>query len=349
MTSVERQRVDLDHPRRARHEGTALDRALVDSALYCSGARAPGSFPLEEAAEKARSEPGAFVWIGLHQPDAEAFAAVAAEFGLHPLAVEDAVHAHQRPKLDVYGDHLFVVLKTVRYVDSEEVVETGEVMVFVGRDAVVTVRHGGAAELSTVRSRLEERPDLLALGPSAVLWAVADAVVDGYGPALDGLEADVDEVEDQVFEGRDNPTRRIYTLKREVMEFARSVHPLVEATERLARGDLPGLADGTTELFRDVHDHVLRADDRVNGLDSLLQSTLDANVAQVTLQQNEDMRKISAYAAILTVCTTIAGIYGMNFEHMPELQWRLGYPFALSLMAGIGLYMHRAFRRNHWL
>ncbi len=344
-------RVDLEHPRRVRrHQGTALERALVDCALYCGGRRAAGHLPLEQAAEKARSEQDAFVWLGLHQPDAAAFQEVAEEFGLHALAVEDAVVAHQRPKLDVYDDHLFAVLKTVRYVDDEEVVETGELMVFVGKDFVVTVRHGIAAELAPVRQDLEDRPEVLRLGPSAVLWAVADAVVDAYAPALDGLEADVDEVEEQVFSGgRDNPTRRIYTLKRETMEFARAVHPLAEVTERLAKGDVPLQAPGTQELFRDVHDHVLRARERVTVLDNLLQNSLDANVAQVTLQQNEDMRKISAYAAILTVCTTIAGVYGMNFDHMPELHWRLGYPFALALMGGISTLLYRAFRRNRWL
>jgi magnesium transporter len=333
-----------------RAAGAPLETAVVDCALYCGGKRIPGRLPLEEAAEKARSEPDAFVWLGLHQPDEPAFHAAAREFGLHPLAVEDAVNAHQRPKLDTYGDHLFVVLKTVRYLDSDEIVETGEVMVFVGRDFVVTVRHGDPGELGSVRRDLEARPELMAHGPSAVLWAVADAVVDAYGPALDGVQSDVDEVEDQVFsETRQNPTRRIYTLKREVLEFSRAVHPLADATGRLAGGDLAGLDPALANLFRDVHDHVLRADERVTGLDRLLQSTLDANVAQVTLQQNEDMRKISSYAAILTVCTTIAGIYGMNFDHMPELHWELGYPFALALMGGISTLLYRAFRRNGWL
>ena len=342
--------VDLEQPRRRRHHGDALDRALVDCALYCDGVRSPGEVELEEAAERARAQEGSFVWLGLNAPDAEAFIEVAREFDLHDLAVEDAVHAHQRPKLDVYDDHLFAVLKTVRYVDADEVVETGELMVFVGRDFVVTVRHGIAAELAPVRQQLEARPELMALGPSAVLWAVMDAVVDGYSPALEGLEDDVDEVEDEVFsDGRSNPTRRIYTLKREVMEFHRAVHPLVDVMERLGRGDLSLQATATVALFRDVQDHVLRADERVTGLDGLLASSLDANVAQVTLQQNEDMRKISAYAAILTVCTTVAGVYGMNFEVMPELEWRLGYPFALALMGGVSTYMYRAFRRNRWL
>ncbi|MDP9434622.1 MAG: magnesium and cobalt transport protein CorA [Actinomycetota bacterium] len=338
-------------PRRTRHSGTSdIDRAIVDCALYCGGRRQGGTLPLDVASEQARSSPDAFVWLGLHQPDAAALAAAAAEFSLPPLAVEDAVHAHQRPKLDQYGDVLFLVLKTVRYVDSEEVVVLGEVMVFVGDSYVVTVRHGDAPALGDVRRVLEDRPDLLALGPSAVLWGVADAVVDAYSPALDGLETDVDEVEDQVFgHDRNDPTQRIYTLIREVLEVSRAVHPLVAATERLADGEVAGLHPGTVELFRDVHDHVLRADDRVRGLDALLQGTLDANVAQVTLRQNEDMRKISAYAAILTVCTTLAGIYGMNFEHMPELEWQFGYPFALGLMATISYLLYRGFKRNGWL
>ncbi len=350
MTQVGSRTVSLVHPRRQRHAGGALERALVDCGLYCGGVRVPGRVPLQESAEKARSAEGAFVWLGLHEPDADAFATVAREFGLHPLAVEDAVVAHQRPKVDVYDDHLFAVFKTVRYVDATEVVETGELMVFVGADFVVTVRHGIAAELSPVRRRLEQLPEVMALGPSAVLWAVADTVVDDYAPALDGLESDVDEVEDQVFaEGRANPTRRIYTLKREVMEFARAVHPLVEVTERLSRGTLAFLADTTAPMFRDVHDHVLRADERVTGLDGLLQNALEANVAQVTLQQNEDMRRITAWVAILAVCTLVAGIYGMNFTRMPELSWRFGYPGALLLMVAISVAMYRAFRKNSWL
>ena len=334
-----------------RHAGTAgIDRAIVDCALYADGQRQGATLPLEVASEHARRRSGAFVWLGLHEPDAAALSAAAREFSLPPLAVEDAVHAHQRPKLDVYGDSLFVVLKTLRYVDREEVVVLGELMVFVGEHHVVTVRHGDAPPLRDVRRFLEERPDLLALGPSGVLWAVADAIVDAYTPALDGLETDVDEVEEQVFaDDRTDPTQRIYTLTREVLEVSRAVHPLAAATARLASGDLPQLPAEVAELFRDVHDHVLRADERVSGLDALLQGTLDANVAQVTLRQNADMRKISSYAAILTCCTTIAGIYGMNFEHMPELGWVLGYPFALGLMAGVSYLLYRGFKRNGWL
>ncbi len=350
---VERGRgVQLEHPKRQpRHHGhQELHQALVDCALYCEGVRSPEQFGLEEAHRKAQETDSGFVWVGLHEPDEAAFEAVAKEFDLHPLAVEDAVHAHQRPKLETYGDSVFVVLKTVRYVDHTEVIETGEVMVFLGPSFLVTVRHGTAGALGDVRAMLESMPEVLTLGPVAVLWGVADAIVDGYLPAIEGVEADIDEVEDQVFSPvrRGTPTQRIYGLKREVLEFSRAVLPLAEATSRLAEGQV-GLHPQALPWFRDVHDHVLRAADMVQGLDDLLQSTMDANVAQVTLRQNEDMRKISAYAAILTLCTTIAGIYGMNFRHMPELGWTFGYPFALALMGGGSLLLYRAFRRNGWL
>lgn len=344
-------RVSLEHPRRARHPGrSGLTEAVVDCALYCGGhRRTPEVLPVEQAAALAR-EGGGFVWLGLHEPDEQALADAVREFGLEPLAVEDAVHAHQRPKLDVYRDHLFVVLKSVRYVDTEEVVETGELMLFVGADHVVTVRHGCAPPLDGVRRELEAHPELLALGPSAVLWAVLDAVVDGYVPAVDGLEQDVDEVEDAVFaDDRRNPTKRIYELKREVLEFGRAVHPLVPVTERLAAGDLPRIAPGIATRFQDVHDHVLRAHDAVAGLDALLGDALDANIAQVTLQQNDDMRKISAWVAIAGVSTLVAGIYGMNFRNMPELHWRYGYGYALLLMSGLSLLLWRGFKRNGWL
>lgn len=343
--------VQLDHPRRQRHKGTqGLSAALVDCALYCDGVRSPQQLALEEAHEKAQESDSGFVWVGLHEPSEAAFEAVSREFDLHPLAVEDAVHAHQRPKLETYGDTLFMVLKTVRYVDTSEVIETGEVMVFLGPSFLVTVRHGTAGALGEVRTMLEAMPQVLALGPVAVLWGVADAIVDGYLPAIEGVEADIEEVEDEVFSPvrRGNPTQRIYGLKREVLDFSRAVVPLAEATGRLAAGEL-GLHPQALPWFRDVHDHVLRASDAVQGMDALLQSTMDANVAQVSLRQNEDMRKISAYAAILTLCTTVAGIYGMNFEHMPELGWALGYPFALLLMVGGSAVLYRAFRRNGWL
>ena len=347
-------RVDLVRRPAARsseHAGQGLDRALVDCALYVGGRRRGGTLSLAEALAGTRSEPGGFIWIGLHQPDAASLQDVAEELGLHPLAVEDAVHAHQRPKLESYGDEqLFLVLKTVRYVDTEEVVETGELMVFVGPRYVVTVRHGQAAQLVGVREDLEARPDLLAIGPSAVLYAVVDRVVDGYAPAAAAVEEDIDEIEDQVFgAGRVQPTERIYKLKREVMDFRRAVEPLVPATSSLAGGSPACLDERTGPYFRDVHDHVVRAAEHVGAMGELLDNVLASNLAQVSMRQNEDMRRISAWVAIAAVSTLIAGIYGMNFDVMPELRWRFGYPFALGLMGVISWLLYRGFRRNHWL
>jgi len=242
------------------------------------------------------------------------------------------------------------VLKTVRYVDHDEVIETGEVMVFVGPDYVVTVRHGQAAELATVRGDLEARPELLAVGPAAVLYAVVDRVVDGYVPAALAVEEDIDEIEEQVFgTSRKQPTERIYKLKREVMEFRRAVDPLTVATASLAGGQVRSLDPGTAEYFRDVHDHAMRSAELVGAMDQLLDSILSSNLAQVTMQQNEDTRRISAWVAIAAACTLIAGVYGMNFEHMPELGWTYGYAYALGLMVGSSALLYRGFKRNHWL
>lgn len=341
----------VEPARRGRHSGTALSSAVVDCAVYVDGCRvADVGQGLEDAIRVARSR-GGFVWIGLHHPDGPAVQAVADQFGLHPLAVEDAVHAHQRPKLETYGDELlFMVLKTVRYVDHDEVIETGELMVFVGPDFVVTVRHGEAAELGAVRGDLEARPELLGVGPAAVLYAVVDRVVDGYVPAAQAVEEDIDEIEDQVFgTSRLQPTERIYKLKREVMEFRRAVDPLTVATAMLAGGQVRCLAAGTAEYFRDVHDHTVRSAELIGAMDELLDSVLASNLAQVTMRQNEDTRRISAWVAIAAACTLVAGVYGMNFEHMPELGWAYGYPYALGLMLVSSLLLYRGFKRNHWL
>lgn len=337
------------------------DSGIVDCALYEDGRRRGGVVPLATALETAQEASaraagpdgeghGSFVWIGLHEPTADQFEAVAEEFALHPLAVEDAVHAHQRPKLETYGDIVFVVLKTVRYVDPREVIEIGEVMLFLGTDFVVSVRHGEGSALGDVRRDLEARPELLRSGPSAVLYAVVDRIVDDYVLAEDGVATDIEEIEEQVFSGgRDDHAERIYRLKREVLAFQRAVTPLRIPVERLARGQVDDLDPATAPYFRDVHDHVLRIAEHVDAFSELLNSVLDANIAGVTLRQSEDMRKITSWVAILSWITMVAGIYGMNFDRMPELGWRLGYPFALSIMAlGAGL-LYRAFRRNDWL
>jgi magnesium transporter len=322
---------------------------IVDCAVYEEGRRRDGAVPVHEAMDACR-KPGAFTWIGLYEPTEEEFDSIRREFDLHPLAVEDAIHAHQRPKLEVYGDMVFIVLKTARYVDPEEVMQLGEILIFLGRDYIITVRHGEASELKDVRHRLEEDPELLAHGPGAVLHSIVDKVVDDYTPALIGLGEDIDEIENQVFsDARGNPAERIYKLKREVLEFDRAVAPLVEPVDHLSKGRYEVIHPEVRTYFRDVNDHLLRAHEQLESYRDLLTSVLSANLAQVTVRQNEDVRRISAIVAILAVPTMIAGIYGMNFEHMPELEWTFGYPLVVAVMAAICFTLYRYFKRVGWL
>ncbi len=330
--------------------GEHLSQALVDCAVYSQGRRYGGRLGLHDAVRAADELPGGFVWVGLHSPDEHCLQQVADVFGLHPLAVEDSVKAHQRPKLETYGTTLFLALRTIRYVEATDEIETGETMVFVGDRFAVTVRHGEGAELSSVRADLESRPDALALGPVTVLHGVLDRVVDGYLPAAASVEEDVDEIELAVFsDQRTQPTERIYKLKREVVEFRRATGPLRPVSERLATGTVPGVGVQHKAWFRDVNDHVREADDMVASLNELLDSALAASLAQVTTRQNDDMRKISAWVAMGGACTLIAGIYGMNFTVMPELKWQLGYPLVLLLMLSLSGLLYRGFRKNDWL
>ncbi len=324
---------------------------LVDCAVYEDGERRAGTVDIADAARAACSDGSEFVWLGLHEPTAEEFDAVQREFALHELAVEDAIKAHQRPKLEVYGDTLFVVLKTIRYVDSEEVIRTGQIMLFANQAFVISVRHGEGSDLHGVRETVERRPDLLRCGPGSVLHAVIDKVVDDYEPAAEGLEIDIQEVESQVFaeDLAGNPTQRIYRLEREVLEFQRAVAPLAAPVDRLARGHFDLIAPELQDYFRDVHDHLLRVGARGEAFRDLLSSALQANLTQVTVRQNADMRRISAWVAILAVPTMIAGIYGMNFEHMPELGWEYGYPAVLVVILVICATLYRRFRRAGWL
>jgi magnesium transporter len=324
---------------------------IVDCALYERGRRRDGPLTLTEAAT-ARCKPDAFVWLGLYEPTFEEFDAVGREFGLHELAVEDAIKAHQRPKLEVYGDSLFAVLKTARYVDETETVEFGEIQVFMGDGFAVVVRHGEASALGETRKRMEERPDLVALGPAAVLYGVVDRVVDDYVPVITGLDNDIREVELQVFSNdpdAPNPVERIYKLKREVLEMHRATAPLVDPLNELSTRELPCVPPDTQEYFRDVHDHLQRVKEQVGTFSELLTSVLDANLTRVGVRQNEDMRKISAWVAIAAVPTMIAGIYGMNFEHMPELRSTWGYPAVLIATFLACALLYRAFRRSGWL
>jgi magnesium transporter len=322
---------------------------ILDCAIYEDGKRQDGELPLEHAYEACRDK-DAFVWIGLYEPTEQEFESIKREFDLHPLAVEDAINAHQRPKLEVYEDMVFLVLKTARYVDPEEVVEFGEILVFVGADYVITVRHGEGSGLHAVRERLEQSQELLRCGPGAVLHAIVDRVVDDYQPALAGLEQDIEEVENEVFSpDRPDRSKRIYKLKREVLEFYRAATPLVEPADELASGHYELIHPEVRTYFRDVHDHLVRVHDQLESFRDLLTSILQANLSQVTVRQNEDVRKISAIVAILAVPTMIAGIYGMNFEHMPELEWTLGYPLVVAVMLAICAWLYRYFRRVGWL
>jgi magnesium transporter len=326
---------------------------IVDCAIYREGRRVPGPSDFSEALDEARTSGDAFLWIGLHEPTEKEFELVTNEFRLHPLAVEDALTAHQRPKLETYDDVLFLVLKPVLYDERAGQVSTGELMVFVGDAFVVTVRHGEANPLAEVRSRLEKDPEVLRHGPAAVMYAVSDAVVDRYTAIAGELQIDLEELEADVFapRGADSGSvaARIYSFKRQVLEFRRATSPLLEPMQRLAAGAVPFVPPDARPYLRDVSDHLIRANDHVEGLDRLLSDILGANLAQMGVRQNDDMRKISAWAAMAAVPTMIAGIYGMNFDHMPELRWFWGYPAVLAVMAGACLALHRFFKRRGWL
>ncbi len=322
---------------------------IVDCAVYEDGRRRAGDLPLEDAFEAGRDE-NAFVWIGLHEPTPEEFESVRLEFGLHELAVEDAIKAHQRPKLEVYDDTLLVVLKPARYYDQTEDIELGEILLFVGDGFIVSVRHGEATALTEVRRSIEGDPERLRSGPDAVLHAIVDRVVDDYFPVAQALEEDVEEVEAEVFApDRTNPAERIFKLKREVLEFSRATVPLVEPLDLLSEARLPQIDGSMSDYFRDVRDHIQRIVEQVEGERELLTSILTANLTQVGVRQNEDMRKISAWVAIVAVPTMIAGLYGMNFEHMPELGWTFGYPLVVVVMVAICTLLYRRFRRSGWL
>ena len=322
---------------------------IVDTALYEDGRRRPGELSLDELSAACR-EKRAFVWIGLYEPTEEEFDAVRREFELHELAVEDAITAHQRPKLEVYDDVVFVVYKTARYIDATETVEFGEVQMFVGADFIIVVRHGEASALTPVRRRLESNAELMRQGPAAVGYAIADRIVDDYGPVIQGLDDDIREVELEVFEEHvENPVERIYKLKREVLELHRAAAPLIVPLREIVTGRQRFVPEDLFEYFRDVYDHLLRVVEQVETFRDLLTSVLEANLTRVSVRQNEDMRKISAWVAIAAVPTLIGGIYGMNFENMPLLNssYGFGVVIAVIVMACLGFYL--SFRRSGWL
>lgn len=373
---AERRIGDLFALRRATHEPddspvaptAAFPRrqagSLVDAGLYRDGVRVASPRSLEELYPAMEAYPTAMVWVGLYRPSAEDVLSLARRFDLHELAVEDAIVAHQRPKIERYDDTLFVVLNAARYLDREEVVEFGELHVFVGPSFVITMRHSESPNLSNIRSRLEDDVELLAFGPEAVLYAVLDAVVDEYAPVVAGLENDIDEIESQVFDGDPAVSRRIYELSQEVFAFRRATLPLMRILAALAAGFEKYKVDEELRRYlRDVADHNTRISERVEGFQLQLRDILTLNATLVAQQQNEEMRelsqagheqnlevkKISAWAAILFAPTLVGTIYGMNFSYMPELDWRLGYPMALAAMALVCVTLYLVFKRRDWL
>jgi magnesium transporter len=321
---------------------------IVDNAIYVDGHRAKTPDSLEQTYEACRQSDG-FAWIGLYEPTEKEFESVTGEFDLHKLAVEDAIKAHQRPKIERYGDSVFVVLKSARYIDETETVEFGEIHAFVGPGFIITVRHGEASELHEVRERLENDPNLLRQGPAAILYTIMDQVVDDYTPVVEGLQVDIDEIESEVFGGNASVSRRIYALSREVLGFRRAVQPLTGVLDNLIENEVYELDPELRRYLRDVRDHALRATEQVEAFHELLSNILSVNLTLVGINQNDEVKKISAWAAILFAPTLIAGIYGMNFEVMPELSWMFGYPFALALMVLTTLVLHRIFKNTGWL
>jgi len=350
---------------------------LIDNGVYVNGRRTENLDTLEATYHATRTRSG-MAWIGLYRPSPEDLHSVAAEFGLHPLAVEDALKGHQRAKLERYGETLFVVLRPARYVDAREEVEFGELHVFVGPGFVVTIRHAESPDLVAVRRRMEAHPELLALGPEAVLYAILDEVVDKYAPVIAGFENDIDEIEDQLFGGDTEVSRRIYALLGEVTAFQRAARPLVGMLESLRRGsDKYNVDEELQSSLRDVLDHVLRISEQADNFRMLLQNALTVHSTLTSQRQNEEMRRlseagleqneetrrlsetslaqgeevkrISSWAAILFAPTLIGNIYGMNFDNMPELHWQFGYPVAVAAMAVMGGILWLIFKRNRWL
>ncbi|HKE50012.1 MAG TPA: magnesium and cobalt transport protein CorA [Actinomycetes bacterium] len=345
-------------------EPPSVDESVVDIAIYRDGKRVASPPTVSEAYQTLRSEPDTMAWIGLYRPDETQVLAVAEVFGLHELVVEDAIVAHQRPKLERYGDTLFVVLRAARYLDDVEEVDFGEIHLFLGPDFVLTVRHSQSPDLAAVRRRMEGDPELLALGPEAVLYAVLDSVVDGYAPVVAGLQNDIDEIETQVFGGDPQVSRRIYELTQEVVEFQRATRPLLEMLARLTAGfETYGTDEELRRYLRDVADHATLVAERVDGFRQALGDILTVNatlvaqaqneemknLTEASYQQNEEVKKVSAWAAILFAPTLIGTIYGMNFSHMPERNWMFGYPFALVLMLLTCVSLYAIFKRRGWL
>lgn len=353
-------RPERDEPPHTHPDDLSAQQAVVDCGIYVDGVRLPGTFTHEEARAKVGelqlAGQEAFAWIGLHEPTEHQMQEVGDVFGLHPLAVEDAVQAHQRPKLERYDETLFLVLKTVNYVPhdslvlSREIVETGEIMIFVNSDFVVTVRHGEHGRLTDVRNKMDLDPEHMRLGPFVVMHAIADYVVDNYLEVTHLMENDIDAIEEAAF-APDHRTQiePIYEIKREVVELRRSVNPLSIPFARLQNEHKDLISKEVRRYLRDVGDHQNHAADQIASYDENLSSLVQAALARVEMQQNTDMRKISAWAGLLAVPTMIAGVYGMNFEYMPGLKWHWGYPTVVGVLVIVCALLYRNFRRRDWL
>jgi magnesium transporter len=321
---------------------------VVNCAAYAGGRRV-ADVEVKDISE-ALKQTDRFIWIGLHEPKEELLRQVQQEFGLHDLAIEDAHRAHQRPKLERYGDSLFVVLRTAQMNREQGRINFGETHFFVGPRYIVSVRHGSSVSYAEVRSRCETMPQLLCKGPGFVLYALMDFIVDQYLPLADVLEDELEKLEEEIFgeaSSRDT-TQRIYEFKRQLLEVKRAVSPLVDMCNRLMRADLEMIPEDTQPYFRDVYDHLVRINERVDTLRELLIAALEANLSLIAVRQNEVMRKLAGWAAIIAVPTMIAGIYGMNFEFMPELRWSLGYPLVMGVTLGTCGFLYFHFKRSGW-
>ncbi|HEY6976814.1 MAG TPA: magnesium/cobalt transporter CorA [Chitinophagaceae bacterium] len=323
--------------------------AVINCAAYSEGRRV-GNIGINDI-NHVLKQPDRFVWVGLHEPSEGVLKEVQQEFELHDLAVEDAHRAHQRPKLETYGDILFIVLRTAQMNYVHRHIDFGETHFFVGNNFIVTVRHGSSLAYTEVRSRCESTPHLLGKGPGFALYAVMDSIVDQYFPVIDALEEELVTVEEKIFaeQSRRETTVEIYQLKRELMEVKRAISPLIEICNRLMRFDLKVIPEDTRPYFRDIYDHVIRINEMVDNARELLSTALDANFSLISISQNEVSKRFAGWAAIIGVPTMIAGIYGMNFKFMPELNWSFGYPIILTLTLGSCVLLYFLFKRSGWL
>jgi magnesium transporter len=320
---------------------------IVNCAAYCEGIRVP-DVDIDNISE-ILNQPDKFVWIGLHEPDKELLTRIQKLFGLHDLAIEDTHRAHQRPKIEAYGDTLFIVLRTVQM--HEKQIDLGETHFFVGRNFIITVRHGSSLAYTDVRTRCESTPHLLQKGPGFALYAVMDAIVDQYFPVIDSLGEELENLEEKIFDEifRRETTAQIYHLKHQLLDVKRSVSPLIDICNRLMRFDLKVIEEETRPYFRDVYDHSIRINEMVDNSRDLLSTALEANLSLISISQNEVSKRFAGWAAIIGIPTMVAGVYGMNFKYMPELDWPFGYPVIMILTLGTCIALYIRFKRSGWL